>query len=53
MKITRRKVSCLCSTCFGLRYIYRSAERVQCPECKGEGNVDKWLNEVHSEAVQP
>lgn len=49
MKTTKRLVKVLCPTCFGSGTVARNGSRVVCEQCKGKGEIEKVLNEVHSE----
>lgn len=49
MKTTKRLVICICNQCLGVGTVGRNGGRVKCPGCNGTGNVERVLNEVHSE----
>lgn len=48
-KRVRRLVLVLCSNCLGSGSVMAKSEQKKCPECKGKGEVEKWIIEIVNE----
>jgi hypothetical protein len=49
MTRTQYTIKALCKACFGRGYIWRQSQRIECATCAGTGEVDRTVNEVHSD----
>ena len=48
-KRVRRLVLVPCGNCLGTGTVVAKGNERKCPECKGTGNVEKWIVELVSE----
>lgn len=50
MSTTQYQVRCLCKSCAGRGYVWQRSVRVECATCRGTGEVNRTVNEVHSDS---
>jgi DnaJ-class molecular chaperone len=48
-KRVRRLVMVLCSNCLGSGSVTTKNDQKKCPDCKGKGEVEKWIVEIVNE----
>ena len=49
MNISQYTIKVRCPVCGGCGYVWRKRERCDCTRCDGTGEVDKTVNEIHSD----
>jgi DnaJ-class molecular chaperone len=50
-KQIRRLMLVPCSNCLGTGRALAKNEQTKCPECKGKGEVEKWITEIVNDEV--
>lgn len=45
-KRVRRLVMVPCTNCLGSGIVVAKNDQKKCPECKGTGEVEKWITEI-------
>jgi DnaJ-class molecular chaperone len=48
-KRIRRLVMVTCTNCLGSGTIMTKSDKKKCPDCKGSGEVEKWIVEIVNE----